>query len=90
MSVHDTNVKSEALFARIIDSIQSELPITIVRYGDGELVCIINSKRGGGGLNYDGDPYDADLGVMIRDTILNPISQANFNFTERQGVEPKN
>ena len=80
MSVHDSNDWSEALFSRIIESIQSENPITIVRYGDGELTCVMYAKKGGGGFNYDGDLYDANLGAMIKDTILNPIAESNFVY----------
>ena len=55
MSVHDSNDWSEALFSRIIESIQSENPITIVRYGDGELTCVMYAKKGGGGWGHVSD-----------------------------------
>lgn len=79
-SVHDSNEWSEAFFADMMQRIRKKDPFTLVRYGDGELTCIMHAKKGGGGVNYDGDLYSAELGNMIQDSVMNPIIAENFFY----------
>ena len=79
-SVHNSNEWSEKFFARMMGMIEADKPFTIVRYGDGELTCIMHAKKGGGGVNYDGDHYSPELGHMIQDSVMHPIVAENFFY----------
>ncbi len=79
-SVHNSNEWSEKFFARMMRMIEADEPFTIVRYGDGELTCIMHAKKGGGGVNYDGDHYSPELGHMIQDSVMHPIVAENFFY----------
>ena len=41
----------------LLDEIDSKRPFSLVRFGDGELQCIVRTYKGNGGENGDGDPY---------------------------------
>lgn len=77
--VHDTNESSVKFFQHIIDSIKENKPLSFVRYGDGELLCMMNLKKGLGGQNADGDAYLPDLGEALKDSIMHPVKEENFH-----------
>ena len=79
MSVHDVTDGSIKFFKHIVDSLKEDKPLSVIRYGDGELVCVMNLKKGLGGHNADGDPYLPELGQQIKDSIMNPFKDENFH-----------
>ena len=79
MSVHDVNESSVKFYKHIVDSLKEDKPLSVVRYGDGELVCVMNLKKGLGGHNADGDAYLPELGQAIKESIMQPIKDANFH-----------
>lgn len=79
-SVHDVTDWSKKFFEKIIADIEADKPFSVVRYGDGELTCMMHAKKGGGGVNYDGDLYSPILGNMIKDSIMNPTITDNFHY----------
>jgi hypothetical protein len=79
-SVHDVTDWSRKFFDKVIADIEADKPLSVLRYGDGELTCMMHSKKGGGGVNYDGDLYSPILGNMIKDSIMNPTIADNFHY----------
>ena len=50
----------------ILDEIDANRTFSLIRFGDGELQCIINTSTGYGGGNADGDPYLPKLGEYLK------------------------
>ncbi len=51
-----------------VDKLRACEPVTFVRYGDGELSCMLGLP----GHNCDGTPYTPDLGAALRKTVEQP------------------
>ena len=78
MSRHDVNDESKKFYSEIIDSLWENKPVSVVRYGDGELACVMLHNTGRGGKNADGDDYYPPLCNSIKETLVNPILAENF------------
>ena len=74
MSRHDVNEASKNFYAEIIDSLRENKPVSVVRYGDDELACVMLHNTGRGGKNADGDDYYPPLCNSIKESLVNPIS----------------
>tara|TARA_R110002012_G_scaffold113857_1_gene259984 strand:+ start:669 stop:1337 length:669 start_codon:yes stop_codon:yes gene_type:complete len=64
----------------ILDEIDANRTFSLIRFGDGELQCIINTSTGYGGGNADGDPYLPKLGEYLKKMILNPTRADSFHY----------
>ena len=64
----------------ILDEIDSKRPFSFIRFGDGELQCIVRTFKGRGGQNADGDPYLPKLGEYLKKIILNPTRSDSFHY----------
>lgn len=80
MDRHDPNEGSVAFFQALLDNITSGKPQSVVRYGDGELSCILSARKGKLGQNYDGDLYSKPLGDAIGKSLLSPIDSENYHY----------
>ena len=64
----------------LLDEIDGNRPFGLIRYGDGELGCVAQLKKGRGGKNHDGDPYLPYLCEYLKNMILNPTRADNFYY----------
>ena len=64
----------------LLEEIDSNRTFSLIRFGDGELKCILSTIKGGGGVNGDGDPYLPKLGEYLRKMILNPTRSDSFHY----------
>lgn len=71
---------SDPFFAELISKISQDIPVSVARYGDGEVMCAIAVRKGQGGTNADGDRYNPSLGKLLIDTFKNPINDPNFYY----------
>lgn len=71
---------SEPFFAEIMDKLSKNTPVSVARYGDGEVMCALAVRKGQTGRNDDGDPFTQQLGRLLIETFKNPTSDPNFYY----------